>query len=145
MFLEQITLELDGDGVEDVDHFTRAVAAYRQRGYGIALSGFGRSSIDLSLVRALQPDIVKFDLLLLVLTRPLAKVIDAIHDVCAGAKVAIEGPNDIQWQPLVGKTRADLFQLRQPVEPQLRDNAVQERGFGLPSERGGHPHRTRSR
>jgi EAL domain-containing protein (putative c-di-GMP-specific phosphodiesterase class I) len=46
---QQITLELDADGLEDVDHFTRAVAAYRQRGYGIALSGFGRSSIDLSL------------------------------------------------------------------------------------------------
>ena len=111
---QQITLELDADGLEDVDHFTRAVAAYRQRGYGIALSGFGRSSIDLSLVRALQPDVVKFDLLLLVSTRPLEGLIEEIHDV--GAKVAIEGPNDVQWQPFAGKTRADLFQPRQPVE-----------------------------
>jgi hypothetical protein len=54
--------------------------AYRQRGYGIALSGFGRSSIDLSLVRALQPDIVKFDRLLLVSARPLEGLIDQIHD-----------------------------------------------------------------
>lgn len=111
---QRITLELDADGLDDVDHFTPAVAAYRQRGYGIAFSGFGRSSIDLSLVRALQPDIVKFDLLLVASTRPLEGIIQQIHDV--GAKVAIEGPNDIQWQPLAGKTRADLFQPLQPVE-----------------------------
>jgi EAL domain-containing protein (putative c-di-GMP-specific phosphodiesterase class I) len=109
---QQITLELDADGLEDVDHFTRAVAAYRQRGYGIALSGFGRSSIDLSLVRALQPDIVKFDLMLLVSTRPLDGLIDQIHEL--GVKVAIEGPEDIQWQPFAGKACADLFQPRQP-------------------------------
>ena len=46
---QQITLELDADGLADVDHFARAVTAYRQRGYGIALSGFGRSSIERSL------------------------------------------------------------------------------------------------
>jgi EAL domain-containing protein (putative c-di-GMP-specific phosphodiesterase class I) len=98
---QQITLELDADGLEDVDHFTRAVAAYRQRGYGIALSGFGRSSIDLSLVRALQPDIVKFDLMLLVSTRPLEGLIDQIHEL--GVKVAIEGPKTFSGSLLRAK------------------------------------------
>lgn len=115
---QQIMLELDADGLKNVDHFTRAVVSYRQRGYGIALSGFGRSSIDLSLLRALQPDIVKFDRLLLASAQPLEDLIDQIHEL--GVKVAIEVPNDIQWQSFIGQTRADLIQpLLQPIEQRV--------------------------
>ncbi|MEF8702611.1 MAG: EAL domain-containing protein [Candidatus Accumulibacter sp. UW26] len=111
---QQVTLEFDADGVDEVDHFTRAVAAYRQRGYGIALSGFGRSSIDLSLVHVLQPDIVKFDLLFLASTRPLEGITHQLHQL--GVQVAIEGPDYALWQPFAGETRADLFQ---PLPPEV--------------------------
>lgn len=116
---QQIMLELDADGLkDDVDHFSRAVVSYQKRGYGIALSGFGRSSIDLSLLRALQPDIVKFDRLLLASAQPLEDLIDQIHEL--GVKVAIEVPNDIQWQSFIGQTRVDLIQpLLQPIEQQV--------------------------
>jgi len=111
---QHITLEIDADGLEDVDHFSRAIAAYRQRGYVIALSGFGRTSVDLSLLSTLHPDIVKFDRLLLASARPLEYLVDRIHDL--GASVAIEGPDDSHWQPFAGATRADLIQRYQPVD-----------------------------
>jgi EAL domain-containing protein (putative c-di-GMP-specific phosphodiesterase class I) len=111
---QQITLEIDADGIEDVDHFSRAIAAYRQRGYVIALSGFGRTSVDLSLLSTLHPDIVKFDRLLLASARPLEYLVDRIHDL--GASVAIEGPGDSHWQPFAGASRADLMQRFQPVD-----------------------------
>ncbi|HPT50836.1 MAG TPA: hypothetical protein PLS67_09465 [Accumulibacter sp.] len=75
------------------------------------------SLIELAVVRARQPAIVKLDRQLPVSNRPLEAIVDRIHDVAA--KVAIEGPNDAQWQPFVGKTRADLFQPLQPLKPFL--------------------------
>ena len=111
---QHITLEIDADGIEDVDHFSRAIAAYRRRGYLISLSGFGRTSVDLSLLGTLHPDIVKFDRLLLASARSLEYLVDRIHDL--GASVAIECPGDAHWQPFAGATRADLIQHFQPVD-----------------------------
>ncbi len=123
---QQITLEIDADGLEDVDHFSRAIAAYRQRGYVIALSGFGRTSVDLSLLSTLHPDIVKFDRLLLASARPLEYLVDRIHDL--GASVAIEGPGELHWQPFAGATRADLIQRFQPVDRQVATSPRQPPG-----------------
>lgn len=113
---EQITLELDGDGIEDLDHFKLAVANYRQRGYGIALSGFGRSAIDFSLLRALRPDIVKLDPLLLASPRPLDRIIAQIHEL--GAQVLVEAakPSKPGKPGRIGRAGIDLIEPRLPVD-----------------------------
>lgn len=134
----QITLELDADGVEDNGHFARAVANYRQRGYGIAFSRFGRTGLDFSLLRSLQPDIVKLDPLLLASTRPLERLVDQIHQL--GSKVLVEGADRLQLRQFGKEARIDLLQPRQPVErhpPALRS------GTGRGSNvlvTGGRPH-----
>lgn len=114
---EQITLDLDGDGLEDTKHFLHAVANYRQRGYGIALSRFGHSSIDFGLLREARPDIVKLDPLLLASARPLDRLIDQIHEL--GALVQIEGGNAGQWRSFAKAANIDLIQPRQPLERRL--------------------------
>ena len=110
----QITLEIDGDAPEDLPHFVTAVRNYRQRGYGIALSHFGRSTMDFALLRTLRPDIVKFDPILLASTRPLQRVVNQIHRV--GAKVAIEAQRNARLQHFGQATAVDLLQPPAPVD-----------------------------
>lgn len=111
---QQITLELDADGLPDVNHFMRAIASYRRRGYGIALSRFGRSSLDIALLCALQPDIVKLDPLLLASTLSIERLVEQIHNL--GAKVAIEGPDQDELRRLGRKAGVDLVQPAQSAE-----------------------------
>lgn len=59
---DRVTLELDGDGLADESsHFTRAIASYRKRGYGIAIRCAGRVPVDMALLRRVRPDIVKLE------------------------------------------------------------------------------------
>jgi len=118
---EQITLELDGDGVEEREHFIQAAGNYRRRGYGIALSRFGRSTIDFSLLREIQPDVVKLDPLLLASSRPLERLIAQIHAL--GARILIEGSNPSQMRSFGKAAHIDLIQPQQPVERRPRVSA----------------------
>lgn len=89
IFPEQLTLEIDSDGIADEQRLIAAVDSYRSRGYGIAASRFGRSRINFDLLRRLRPDIVKLDPTLLASSRPLGRIIDNLHRL--PAQVLVEG------------------------------------------------------
>lgn len=110
---EQITLEIDIAGVEDLAHLIRAVASYRSRGYGIAISHFGRRQIDFGILRELQPDIVKLDSLLVSSTRPLKPVIEALHEL--PAQVLIEGIDTAAMRKGASARNIDLVQAHAPL------------------------------
>lgn len=84
---EQITLEMDINGIDDAEHLIRAVNSYRSRGYGIAIGQFGRKKLDFGLLRELQPDIVKLDPSLLSSHRPIARIIETIQQLPARVMV----------------------------------------------------------
>lgn len=110
---EQITLEIDIAGVEDLAHLIRAVASYRSRGYGIAISHFGRRQIDFGILRELQPDIVKLDSLLVSSTRPLKPVIEALHEL--PAQVLVEGIDTAAMRKGASARNIDLLQAHAPL------------------------------
>lgn len=112
LFPEQITLEIDIDGIEDRDHLLRAIHSYRSRGYGIATGRFGRSRIDFGLLRDIAPDIVKFDPLLLASTRPLARIIDNVQQL--SARVLIEGRDSAALRRATIASGIDLLQAHLP-------------------------------
>lgn len=58
---ERIVLELSDDGLEHPGQLKAAIAAYRERGYRVAIDNFGRHSCDVDRLAALMPDIVKLD------------------------------------------------------------------------------------
>ncbi len=86
---QQITLELEIDGIEDIEHLKLAVRNYRSRGYGIAINRFGDQAPHFERLAELRPDVVKLDASLLAATRQLQRLIDRLHDI--GARVMIEG------------------------------------------------------
>lgn len=105
---EQITLEIETDGIDDQAHLQRAVTNYQSRGYGIAVGRFGRSSIDFGLLRHLRPDIVKLDPLLLASGRPLHRLIDCVHAL--GAQIMIEGVDTAALRKGATAAQIDLLQ-----------------------------------
>lgn len=125
LFPEQITLEINGDRIDDPAHLIRAVASYRSRGYAIAISHFGHSKIDFGILRELQPDIVKLSPLLLASSRTLGRIIDALHAL--PGKVMIEG-RDSQAIRRIGSAREiDLVQAHAPVRRLLHaDPAISD-------------------
>lgn len=109
---EQITLEINIDGIEDVEHLVRAVASYRSRGYAIAVGQFGRRKLDFSLLRQLQPDIVKLDQQLIASSRPLARSISCLHQL--PAKVMIKGGDTAKLRHFALLGQIDLVQADAP-------------------------------
>lgn len=124
LFPEQITLEINTDGVADKAHFVRAVASYRSRGYGIAISHFGRTELDFSFLAELQPDIVKLDNLLLASTRPIKQIIRNIHDL--RARVLIEGIDSINLQRNAEALNIDLVQTHAPIVRPVGDIRIKQ-------------------
>ena len=113
LFPEQITLEIIVDGIADTGHLISAVSNYRSRGYGIAASHFGRTSLDFGLLRELRPDIVKLDPLLLDSPRPLNRILDNLRAI--PSQIMVEG-RDIQSSRKSGiYSEVDLLQLHTPV------------------------------
>jgi len=110
---EQITLEIDTDRIEDIEHLIRAVASYRSRGYCIAVSHFGRSQLDFALLRALRPDIVKLDRQLLSSTHPLEHIIANLHEL--SARVMIEGIDTSAMRKGAVASHIDLLQAHAPL------------------------------
>lgn len=111
LFPEQITLEINTDRIDDTDHLIRAIASYRSRGYGIAVSHFGHSRLDFGLLRELQPSLVKLDPLLLGSSRPLNRIIDCLHKL--PSKVMIEGTDSLSLRKIANATEIDLVQTNQ--------------------------------
>jgi len=109
---DPITLEIEIDGLEDTAHLKRAVRSYQARGYGIALSRFGRGAPDLGLLRELNPDIVKFDRQLLASHDALERVVDAVHRL--GARVLVDGLDTAALQRGVAAQHIDLIQAQAP-------------------------------
>lgn len=105
---EQVTLEIDGEGIDDVEHLKRAVANYKARGYGIAIARFGHASIDFALLEALGPDIVKLAPALLGSSRPLPRLIARLHGL--GARVMIEGIDTRALRRGAAENGIDLLQ-----------------------------------
>jgi EAL domain-containing protein (putative c-di-GMP-specific phosphodiesterase class I) len=118
LFPEQITLEIDADSIEDTDHLVRAVASYRSRGYGIAVSHFGHSKLDFGLIRELQPDIVKLAPLLLSSARPLARIIDCLRQL--PSQVMIEGRDTSLIRKASLAREVDLIQANGPARGLFR-------------------------
>lgn len=118
LFPEQITLEIATDGIEDSAHLIRAVTSYRSRGYAIAIDRFGRSKLDFSQLRALQPDIVKLDQQLLASSRPLRRIIDNLHQI--PAKVMIKGSDTTKLRKFALGTQIDLLQAHAPLRRLLQ-------------------------
>ena len=85
---EQITLEIEIDGVDDVAHLLQAVDGYKLRGYAIAVGRFGRRETNFALLREVGPAIVKFDPLLQASSPSLAPLVDAVHEFGALAMVS---------------------------------------------------------
>ena len=113
LFPEQVTLEINTDRIDDTEHLLRAVASYRSRGYGVAISHFGHSRLDFGLLRELQPDLVKLDQLLLASSRPLGRIIDCLHRL--PAKVMIEGNDSRVLRKVASATEIDLVQAHAPL------------------------------
>lgn len=115
---EQVTLEIDIEGVEDLAHLIKAVASYRSRGYGIAISHFGRRQIDFGILRELQPNIVKLDSLLVSSNRPssnrsLKPIIEALHKL--PAQVLVEGIATDAMRKGASAWNIDLLQAHAPL------------------------------
>lgn len=113
LFPEQITLEIDAEQIDDSAHLSRAVANYRARGYAIAISHFGRHQLDFDRLRELQPDIVKLDRQLLVSSRTLKQIIDALHDL--PCQVLIEGIDTAAIRQAAVVGGIDLLQAHAPL------------------------------
>lgn len=105
----QVTLEVDIFGVTQRDKLAEAIRNYRSRGYGIALAGFGRGTIDFSLLRALQPSIVKLDPLLLSSPRPLHRIVSQLHEL--GARILAEGLDTPALRKSAVDNGIDLLQM----------------------------------
>lgn len=110
---DPITLEIEIDGLEDTAHLKRAIRSYQARGYGIALSRFGRGHPDIGLLRELNPDIVKFDRQLLASSLPLERLIEAVHQL--GARVLVEGIDTVALRRGAAAQYIDLIQAQPPL------------------------------
>ncbi|UCV01668.1 EAL domain-containing protein [Dechloromonas denitrificans] len=113
LFPEQVTLEIDTDGILETDHLIRAVTSYRSRGYGIAIGQFGRSKLDFGLLRELQPDIIKLDHFLLSSARPLKRIVDCLHQL--PSRVMIEGKDTNTLRRIEIAAEIDLVQANVPA------------------------------
>lgn len=105
----QVTLEVDIFGVTQLDKLAEAIGNYRSRGYGIALAGVGQAPIDFSLLRTLQPTIVKLDPLLLPSPRPLRRIASQLHEL--GARILADGLDTPALRNSAFENGIDLLQM----------------------------------
>ena len=105
---EQITLELDIEGVDDFDHLARAVANYKSRGYRIAIGRYPARGAGFPFLEAIRPAIVRLDPRALALAEPVSGVIDAVHAL--GARLLIESVNTATLRSDALENGFDLLQ-----------------------------------
>lgn len=111
----QVILEVLEARVDDISRLNDAVAAYRQRGYRVAIDDFGCEHSNFDRLWRLTPDIVKLDRSLIVQAtsnerarRILPKIVDIIHEL--GAQVVCEGIETPEQHNLAIEAGADLLQ-----------------------------------
>ncbi len=111
----QIILEILEARVDDISWLNEAVAAYRARGYRVAIDDFGCEHSNFDRLWRLTPDIVKLDrsLILQGISNPrarriLPKIIEIIHEL--GALVVCEGIETRDQHHLATDAGADLLQ-----------------------------------
>ncbi len=111
----QVVLEIQESDVEDSQHLADAVANYRERGYRVAVDGFGRVHSNFHRLRLLSPDIVKIDRSLSVkaakdksLRYVLPKVVDFAHQL--GAVTVAEGIENAEQLEFVLDAGVDQVQ-----------------------------------
>ena len=111
----QIILEVLEARVDDIARLNDAVAAYRERGYRVAIDDFGCEHSNFDRLWRLTPDIVKLDRSLILqgstnarARRMLPKLIEIIHDL--GAQVVCEGIETPGQHHLAIDAGADLLQ-----------------------------------
>jgi len=110
---EQITLELEIDGVDDHDHLARAIANYKSRGYRIAIDGYGKRGkrdLDSLLLHAIRPVIVRLNPRLLAQAEPISGLIGSLHE--SGALTLIEGVNTQTQRSDARENGFDLLQVQ---------------------------------
>lgn len=111
----QIILEVLEAKVDDISRLNEAVAAYRERGYRVAIDDFGCEHSNFDRLWRLTPDIVKLDRSLILqgtsnerARRILPKIIEIIHEL--GAQVVCEGVENPEQHALAIDAGADLVQ-----------------------------------
>lgn len=112
---QQIILEVLEARVDDIARLNEAVAAYRERGYRVAIDDFGAEHSNFDRLWRLTPDIVKLDRSLILqginnqrARRILPKIVDIIHEL--GALVVCEGIETPEQHKLAIDAGADLVQ-----------------------------------
>lgn len=121
----QIVLEILEADVDNLDHLQAAIAAYRQRGYRVAIDDFGSQHSNFDRLWRLEPDIVKLDRLLIAqaakdsrAAKILPKLIDIIHDL--GALVVCEGIETAAQHAQVLAAGTDIVQGFYYARPQAQ-------------------------
>lgn len=111
----RIILEVTEAQFDDRDQLSAIVAAFKARGYRVAIDDFGARHSNFDRLWALAPDIVKIDreLLLQAETNPrarkvLPKLVEIIHDL--DATVVCEGIETLSQHQLALGAKVDLVQ-----------------------------------
>lgn len=112
---QRIVLEILESRVDDLKHLQEAVAAYRGRGYRVAIDDFGCQNSNFDRLWQLTPDIVKLDRSLIVeatrnarARRILPRLVDIVHEL--DAKVVCEGIETVEQHQLATEAGVDLVQ-----------------------------------
>lgn len=112
---KQVVLEILESSVDQLELLQEAVAAYKKRGFRIAMDDFGSSHSNFDRLWHLTPDVVKLDrgLIEQAQTNPrariiLPKLIEIIHDL--GAHAVCEGIETRAQHQLCVDAGADLLQ-----------------------------------
>jgi EAL domain-containing protein (putative c-di-GMP-specific phosphodiesterase class I) len=112
---DRVVIEFEESYLEDSFILNRAVRNFRDRGFKIAISDFGRECANIKCLWELSPDFVKLDGAILhdavnneKIRRILAKIINLIHEV--DSEVVIQGIETLQQLDIARQTGAKLFQ-----------------------------------
>lgn len=109
----QVILEIDSEGLEDLDHFKRAITSYQSFGYGIAISRFGHATTDFDLLETIRPDIVKLSPTLFDGEHWPRQLIDRLHAI--GTRVMVETLDLAVFRKESAASGIDLIQPFSPL------------------------------
>lgn len=111
----RVVIELEESILEDTFILHRALANFRERGFKIALSDFGKGHTDVKCLWQIRPDFVKFhrDILHSAVNddnvrRVLPKLVDLIH--VSGSEVVVQGVETLQQLDIVKQSGARFRQ-----------------------------------
>ena len=119
----QVVIEIQESAVEIDKQINEAVGNYRDRGYRVAIDGFGGKHTNLDRLWGIEPDFVKLDQNIIrdAENKPkvrtvLAKLIEIIHELGAEAIVqGIESDDQLQVAKDAGAVLVQGYQIGRPV------------------------------